>query len=127
MATVIAILAAVILLYIRKKIKIRSWQHRILKDLDSLEKSLSPENSQTIAIQISALIRRLAIHKYSREECASLKGNAWLAWLSQKDAGKFDWRKLSQFLIEVPYSPQGFGPDLNTVKLTIKATKGWVK
>jgi hypothetical protein len=120
-------LAIATFVYLRRQRKLRSWRHSVLEKLVKLEKTLVPENSQEAAIQLSELVRRLAIHRYSRHECASLEGKEWLNWLSQKDSSKFDWLKSARCLIEAPFSPLGTTTDLLSLRQTIKAAKGWVR
>ena len=107
--------------------KIRaSWKFQTLKQLESLEKNLAPHNSQQTATQLSALIRRLAIHRFSREECASLDGEAWLKWLNQKDPSEFNWIGMARSVMEAPFRPEGAAFDTHAIRETVNATKKWV-
>lgn len=105
----------------------RSWQREIRACLDSLAKNLSAETAQVTAVELSSLIRRLAIQRFSREECAALRGEAWLNWLSEKDPRKFDWRASAHDWIEAPFRPVGTSFDPQTLRQSIEAAKAWVK
>jgi hypothetical protein len=111
----------------QRKRKIRRWQYQTRVELEKLEENLTPETSQATAIQLSELARRLAIHNFSRRDCAGLVGNEWLAWLSQKDPVHFNWSKSARSLIEAPFSPAGRQFEIQPIKSTIHALKGWVK
>ena len=110
----------------RNLAKIRSWQYQTLKRFELLEKNLSDENSQKTAIETELLMRRLVLQKYPRVECAALKGEEWLLWLSQKDPKQFNWSESGRFLIEAPFCPSPQRFDLEPIRKTIRASKGWV-
>jgi hypothetical protein len=104
----------------------RTWNFQVLKQLEQMQASLTPENSQTTAILLAELMRRLALVRFPRQECASLQGKNWLQWLSEKDASHFDWRK-SAGVVEAPYLPPGSSLNYEVLKQSIQAAKGWVK
>ena len=126
LAVVVVVVGTLIFIYLRRQERLHSWQHYTLNQLEQLEQGLGPANSHRTAIQLSTLVRRLAIKKYSREECASLKGREWLSWLSENDAKKFDWMS-AHCLIEAPFCPQDTVIDSQSLKVLIKAAKGWVQ
>jgi hypothetical protein len=113
--------------YFDQKRKSLMWKFKILKELEFMENNLTEESSQKIASKVAELIRRLAIQRYSRNECANLQGKAWLTWLSSKDAAKVNWSDFSKILIEVPFQAPGNFHELESLKRMIQATKGWVK
>ena len=100
----------------------------ILEGLGEMQKDLSPLSAQNAAIKLSEIIRRLAIYKYSRIECASLEGKTWLRWLKQHDYYKFDWEKHGKLLIESVYAAPNDGNKIVLKELSclIEATKKWV-
>jgi hypothetical protein len=120
------VLTVVIFKIIQSK-KHRRWEYRILRQLDRLEKNITQDNSQTTAVELADILRRLALHRYSRKECANLQGHQWLKWLSEKDPAHYDWAQSSTALIEAPFRQPGFVVDINCLKGTIRAMKGWVK
>ena len=56
-------------------------------------------------MELSELLRRIAMARCGREACAGLSGEAWLDWLSQNDPRRFDWRARGRLLLELPYRP----------------------
>ena len=114
--------------FLRKRAYRRTWQYKILEELGEMQKNLSPLSAQNAAIKLSEIIRRLAIYKYSRIECASLEGKTWLSWLKQHDYYKFDWEKHGKLLIESVYAAPNDGHKIVLKELSclIEATKKWV-
>lgn len=108
----------------------RSWKYDALHKLTLLEKDLPQEGPAQALIQLSEYIRRIAIQRFKREECAALCGEDWLKWLKRKDPRAFDWEKKGRPLIEAPYAPNehfSLEADGEQVKELIKATKEWVR
>lgn len=104
----------------------RSWKNDTLQKLALLEKNLSDTTARETAIILSEYLRRIALKRFSRKECAALMGNSWLKWLSLHDAKNFDWEKKGALLIEVPYAPLSSRPSTTQVKELIQATRSWV-
>lgn len=112
--------------YIRWLIYKRTWQYEVSQRLDKMVKNLNEERVQETIIELSELIRRLAMHKYNRQ-CASLHGTEWLRWLTVNDSNKFNWEKYGKVLVREAYSPPGIGKfSLVEVKKLIEATKSWI-
>ena len=56
---------------------------------------------------LSELIKKIAIWKFGREECAALSNQQWLAWLEKHDQQQFPWtKKASGLLDDKLYAPQ---------------------
>ena len=105
---------------------LRSWQRDTFKRLDLLEKNLSPATSgETIAF-LSEYLRRIAVRRFPRQECAGLVGDAWLKWLKAHDPKQFDWTENGKVLIEIPYAPAHTDLPLQQIKELIQATRTWV-
>ncbi|MBA2651551.1 MAG: DUF4381 domain-containing protein [Tatlockia sp.] len=61
-------------------------------------------NSQLSSMNVSELLRRVALVYFPREEVASLKGESWLAFLTKTSKG-IDFKALGDYLLALPYQP----------------------
>jgi len=104
----------------------RSWKNDILGKLAKLEKDLSDPTARQAAVMLSEYLRRIALRRYSRKECAGLHGDAWLKWLTAHDPKNFDWIKNGTVLIAAPYAPVNYDLPSDQVKDLIQATREWV-
>lgn len=104
----------------------RSWKNDTLKKLRRLEKNLSDATSLETAVALSEYLRRIALKKYSRKECAGLMGDAWLKWLTEKDPKEFNWEKKGMILIKAPYAPLNHQLSSDQIKELIHAVREWV-
>ncbi len=104
----------------------RSWKNDTLKKLAFLEKNLSDSTARETVISLSEYLRRIALRRYSRKECAGLIGNTWLTWLSKQDVKGFDWERKGKLLIDVPYSPLNHKLQGEQIKELIQAVRNWV-
>lgn len=122
------LLIKLLISFLRKRAYRQTWQYKILEELEQMQKRLSPPVAQDVTIKLSEIIRRLAMYKYSRIECAGLEGVAWLSWLRQHDHYKFDWEKHGKLLIESVYAAPNDGNKILLKELSrlIEATKKWV-
>lgn len=105
----------------------RSWKCDTLKKLSQLEKSLSEQTARQTAIDLSEYLRRIALKRFSRKECAGLVGIEWLQWLKKNDAKEFDWETKGKLLTNVPYSPLDSRVSIQEIKSLIQAAKDWVR
>lgn len=105
----------------------RSWKNDTFQKLACLEKGLSDETARESVITLSEYLRRIALRRFPRQECAALVGTAWLKWLTAHDPKDFDWEKKGSLLIEVPYAPTVNSVSVNQVKDLIRAVKNWVR
>ncbi len=129
-----AVIAAAIILFstgiyfiIRRIIFIRSWKYDTFQKLDGLEKNLSELTARESAMTLSEYVRRIALKRFARKECAGLVGQSWLQWLSKHDPKNFDWEKKGTLLIEVPYSPESSEVSTHEIKDLIGALREWVE
>lgn len=113
--------------YYKRRIFKQSWQYSILNQLTVMQHGLRKDNTQASVIELSELIRRIAMHQYSRAECAGLEGKVWLEWLKQHDPNQFDWAAKGKWLIEAPYAPNYKSIPKEDVLNFIKAIRAWVK
>lgn len=105
----------------------RSWRNDTFQKLALLEKNLSDATARETVIALSEYLRRIAIRRFPRNECAGLAGKAWLKWLASHDPKKFDWEKRGILLIEVPYAPVNDRLSAGQIKDLIRAVRDWVR
>lgn len=105
---------------------IRSWRNDTFLKIAILEKDLSDTTARETIIALSEYLRRIALKRFSREECAALVGKDWLKWLAEHDPKGFDWIAKGAYLVEVPYAPACSHLSCSQVKELIQAVKEWV-
>ncbi|MGA8164299.1 MAG: DUF4381 domain-containing protein [Waddliaceae bacterium] len=125
MIVLAGVIAIVVFLCRRIAFK-RSWRYPVLRQLRELENDLLKKNTGDIAVALSAYLRRIAVHRYSRDACAGLTGRAWLKWLAKHDPKRFDWESKGRLLIEAPYAPPHLTPATEEIRELIQAVKRWV-
>lgn len=103
-----------------------SWRNDAVRKLLQLEKNLSGAAARETVIVLSEYLRRIALQRFSREECAGLTGKDWLKWLAMHDPKNFDWEKKGTLLIEVPYAPSNHHLSTCQIKDLIQAVRNWV-
>lgn len=104
-----------------------SWRGDALRNLASLDDRLRPDTARDVAAELSAVLRRIAIKKHSRAECAGLEGKAWLKWLNLHDPQQFDWESRGKLLTEALYAPPGAKLPPDRIRSMIEAAKHWVE
>ena len=105
----------------------RSWKYDTLNKLDSLEKTLNETTAQEVVLQLSEYLRRIALRRFPRADCAGLIGNHWLIWLSQHDPRQFNWEQKGSLLVEAPYAPMLAIESTDQIKEMIHAARNWVR
>lgn len=119
--------ALIIYMIIAKIAFARSWKNDALQQLSMMEKSLSETTVRETTVTLSQLLRRIALKRFPRKECASLIGDNWLKWLTAHDPKQFDWSTRGVFFVDVLYSPSGTLLPVHEVKELIEAVKNWVR
>jgi hypothetical protein len=104
----------------------RSWRYDTFQKLADLEAHLSDASARETLISLSEYIRRIALQRFPRKECAGLAGDAWLKWLREHDPSEFDWEKKGNLLVDAPYAPMSKQFSSDQVKELIQATRKWV-
>lgn len=104
----------------------RSWKKDTLNRLKSLEMGLSPENSAQTLVVLSEYLRRIALRRFPRKECAALMGKPWLEWLKNHDPKEFDWLAKGKLLIDIPYAKELPVVPVEQTKELIQAVRYWV-
>lgn len=105
---------------------LRSWQKDAFRKLNHLERNLSSSTSRETIEFLSEYLRRIAMRRFPRKECAGLVGDTWLKWLKTHDPKQFDWTEKGKLLIEIPYAPVYVDLSVQEVKELIQATRSWV-
>jgi hypothetical protein len=105
----------------------RSWKNDALQKLAYLEANLTDTTARETLIALSEYIRRIALRRFSRKECAGLTDEAWLKWLAMHDPKNFDWEKRGTILIELPYAPLNYNFSINQIRDLIEVVKQWVR
>lgn len=124
---IISILTFIILKTIKTRLWDNSWKRETIFHLKQMKKSLNSENGLSIAIELSETLKRVAIHKFSRQECAALEGDNWIKLLEKYDRKKFNWQKYDKILTKDIYGPSTTKIAVDDLKKLINATKNWVK
>lgn len=121
------LLLMVALWFLKRRVDyLRSWKRDAFKKLDALEHNLTPANSKDTVAFLSEYLRRIALRRFPRQECAGLVGDEWLMWLQKHDPKQFDWPLKGKLLVEVVYAPDREELPLTQIKELIQATRHWV-
>jgi hypothetical protein len=124
---VLAISSTLIIWYLVRALAFkRSWKNDTIKKLALLENNLTDSTARETVIALSEYLRRIALRRFSRKECASLMGNSWLKWLDKHDSKGFNWEQKGRLLIDVPYTPKNYKLPSEQVKELIHAVRNWV-
>lgn len=120
------ILGSALWLLWRRLSFLRSWKRDTFKKLDALEKNLTPSSAGETVVFLSEYLRRIAVRRFPRKECAGLVGDAWLNWLKAHDPKQYDWTHKGKLLVEIPYAPAHADLPLHQIKELIQAVRSWV-
>lgn len=102
----ITLLVIPILLWISFKVYRHLTRKTAVKTAKQILQELKQQRTKTeaqVLAEVSALLRRVAMSLASREECASLTGQAWLEYLDKSLDDKPFTRGVGQCLAEVIY------------------------
>jgi hypothetical protein len=88
-----------------------SWRRHAWKQLRVLKRRADRMPTQQIAVELSELLRRIAIARLGRARTAGLSGEHWLTWLQQHDPAGFAWTRFGKPLLTLPYAPPGSSQD----------------
>jgi hypothetical protein len=105
----------------------RSWKYDTLNKLNILEQGLNETAPQELVLLLSEYLRRIALKRFPRTDCAGLVGSEWLKWLSQHDPKQFDWEQKGILLVEGPYAPALAIESTDQIKEMIHAARNWVR
>lgn len=125
----LAAVLLVILLMIRwrrmrsQKVATVSWQTAADLEWQAVSQITS---SRARLEALAVLLRRIAMQRYGRENCAGLTGYEWLHWLTKHDPQQFDWAVEAEILIKLPYMPPDVEIESNQVDKLLAALKTWL-
>lgn len=94
--------------------------------LKALRRQVRKHPVKDVASTLSELLRRIAILRSGRQDCAGLSGERWLEWLTENDPNGFDWLRRGQLLLVVPYAPDGAEIKRKELAKLVDAALGWV-
>lgn len=125
-AALLAMLGLALFSWWWRRQRARDWRVDARYRLRGLARSLGNNDPRTVVSELSSLLRRVAMARYGRAECAGLSGQQWLEWLTEKDPSHFNWVEKGQVLLELPYLPPGAGADNHDLRRLVAAAKKWV-
>lgn len=102
------------------------WRWDAARQLLDLRRRLPRQAHKVTAGELSELLRRIAMARHGRDQCAGLTGGAWLAWLREQDPRGFDWTREGAILVQAPYAPPSKGGDIEQLRRLIDATQNWL-
>ena len=91
-------------LYLGYKIWRRNaYRRQAVVELEALFKTTDTQDAELLA-NLNALLKRVALSRFPREEVANLSGESWVAYLDSKISGHEFTMGPGQVLIDGPYS-----------------------
>lgn len=129
LAAMVLLLLTVLLLRripVRSLVRRRDWRDEARRLLRDLRRRLPALDGRDATSEFSELMRRIAMARTARDECAGLSGPAWLEWLGANDPVGFDWKEYGRLLIEIPYAPPGVSVDRDDLRRLVDAAGRWV-
>ncbi len=104
----------------------RDWRDDARRQLKALRKRLGRDPGKEVLLEFSELMRRIAMARYRREDCAGLFGTDWLEWLQDHDPRRFDWPGQADLLLNFAYAPPDTQVDPARLRKLIRAARAWV-
>jgi hypothetical protein len=111
----------------------RSLRLHALRELDNLKSRWNPESDfQTMAAEVSMLLRRIALKRYGHEAVARLYGEYWQQFLSKTGEGHSEeaWDPdIGRILALAPYAPPGPGSTWSPLsrEYLLQKAKHWIE
>lgn len=131
-----AVLGAVLVLIwfaytVWQRLNYVGWQRDARRQLHRLRRALrrNPDAQAVrgLVADYSELLRRVAMMRYGREQCAGLQGEAWLAWLEARDPQGFRWSDEARLLLLSPYAPPDTPLDTARLPRLLRAMRPWIE
>ncbi len=95
---------------------------RILSELDAL----TTQRPNHLAAQISVLLRRVALMRFSRRDVASLTGDEWLSFLDSTGGNDAFTTGVGSVLVTAPYASAHIQTEIDNAAL-IALARQWIK
>ena len=124
LAIVLVALLAIGIPWLLRRYRLHRLKTQIMDELDTLTDYKYKENNVELLAQLSILLRRIALRRYSREQVASLTGSDWLRFLDATGGGGDFEHGVGQVLETGPY--QAHNEDLPAEALLALARR-WVQ
>lgn len=120
----ILVIIAVILVLLYRRYRNLALQRAALKELRIIEAQYHLQlDLRQLAIELSALLRRVSISLLDRKSIAALSGQQWLVWLDQQAASDQFTTGHGQHLLSAPYQAHPeFYPDA-----LIELCRTWIR
>ncbi|MEA3411918.1 MAG: DUF4381 domain-containing protein [Pseudomonadota bacterium] len=126
-ALVIVSLVAGALIWNRRKARI-GWRPDARRQILTLRRRVTTQDPKKSAGELSEFLRRVAMARYGRGDCAGLTGADWLRWLTEHDPGRFDWVSRGKILVTLPYADSSSGESAKQeLKALIRVAARWVR
>ncbi len=103
------------------------WQRVAARELHQLRRRIRQDDAKQLAGELSELLRRIAMARCGRANCAGLTGEAWLEWLYRHDPAGYDWRRHGRVLATAPYAPPGRAGNPALLQELVSAALAWTR
>jgi hypothetical protein len=103
-----------------------SWRWDAARQVRELRRRAAKQDFKQTAGELSELLRRIAMARLGREDCAGLTGDEWLEWLRGHDPNGFDWTQRGRVLLRAPYAPPAMAGQVGELLVLIDAAHEWV-
>lgn len=121
----LVIVAGLVWLLLRWR-KQRRWRVAALAELASIEAFYKSNNNRTQLLrELSALLRRVAVMRFPRTDCAALNGTAWLRFLDASAGCSGFLDGPGQLLASAPY--QRPAADSADATALLELCRSWLK
>lgn len=125
----------VVLAIVMVRMRRASLAHHALRELGELDPAR--EDFQSLAVSVSALLRRVALRRFGQNRVASLHGSSWQEFLSEtsprgrRRRTTFD-EDMGRLLATAPYAPPGSASfDLEGTHVSsagvLAAARDWIR
>ena len=97
------IIAVIVAFYLVKRYQKTAMKRLALHQLSHLQQRYQAQApSQQIAMELSKLLRQVALAYYPRQQVAHLRGQSWIAFLDQTSS-QVKFKAHGQLLVTAPY------------------------